>query len=417
MKCLSLSNSLESKENIQYVFSDRIANNVSVGEWGKFLGKHTLKTEYKRSNFYLTGDIVSFINEKLIQKKITPDDLNKFLPKQLTFGKHKDVYLYRFSSEFNNDKEAIKSIIRKKYGINSLEYNEIARTIYFNTELEEEDIVYIKILKEKENKILKLRLIITKKVRYTKNNKYTNKNEPKFEHSYFPIDIDFEERELIVKSIYKEYINIKDYKGNNVSKSIVESIMSSLGLNMIICKNSNQEALYNISKKLLNDVIKERSKSGLDELDKDINTLVSATQKKISAKLGIDINEPGLSKVNIYNEIKSVIENIVLPLILIETNTIEGLISYIKFRDRTAVNAVLKSQRRKDTLLDSTSYLNLRKSLNESKYVEKLRVFWNHEDVSLYYDANDDYSIQLHFYRHLFEEDLNNAIKRFKEFR
>ena len=260
-------------------------------------------------------------------------------------------------------------------------------------------------------------MIITKKVRYTKNNKYTNKNEPKFEHSYFPIDIDFEERELIVKSIYKEYINIKEYKGNNVSKSIVESIMSSLGLNMIICKNSNQEALYNISKKLLNDVIKERSKSGLDELNKDINTLVSATQKKISAKLGIDINEPGLSKVNIYNEIKSVIENIVLPLILIETNTIEGLISYIKFRDRTAVNAVLKSQRRKDTLLDSKSYLNLRKSLNESKYVEKLRVFWNHEDVSLYYDANDDYSIQLHFYRHLFEEDLNNAIKRFKEFR
>lgn len=414
---MGISSDVGKINNSQYIFTNRIAKNILEGNWGKFFGKHRIKSEYKNSEYYSKKDIVGFINEKIVEKKLKVDDINEFLPRQLTFGQHKCVYIYRFDSDFNNSKDGIIEVINEKYNIESLDYNELARTIYYNSEKEEQDIAYIKILEEKASKISRLRLIITKKVRYIENNKVTKKNESKFEQSYFPIDIDFEKNEIIIKSIKKDYINITDYKGHNVVKKIVQELSEMFLLNLKICKNSNQEALYKMSKDLLNDVIKEKGKSGLSELKGEISNLAKITQEKISSKLNIDIKNKDLSIENITEEITSVIENIVLPLMLIDTKTIDGLISYIKFRDKSAVNAVLKSKRRSDTLLDSDAYLNLRKSLNESRYVEKLRVLWNEDDTSLYYDANDEYSIELHFYKDLFEEDLINAINRFKEYR
>lgn len=258
---------------------------------------------------------------------------------------------------------------------------------------------------------------MVKKVRYTVKDIKSGKSENKYEQSYFPIDIDFESKQFMIKMMVKDYINITEYKGYNIAKKLAEEISEDFGLKFKICKNNNQQVLYNMSKKLLDDVIKEKGKAGLDELNSDIIRLAKETQKKISSKLNINISNQALSEKNITYEIKSVIENIILPLILIDAKTIDGLISYIKFRDKTAVNAVLRSQRRSDTLLDSNSYLNLRKSLNESKYVEKIRVLWNENNISLYYDASDEEYIEMHFYKELFEGDLNNEIIRFNRFR
>lgn len=414
---MSLLLEVEEKRNKHYVFSEKISKNLVQGNWSKFLGKYRVNTEYKRSEFYSKKDIVGFINQKIIQGTITWENINDFLPRQLSFGKHKSVFIYNFDKEFNNNKVSILKSLKDKYKISSLEYNELARTIYYNSDGEEQDIAYCKIINDNGDKIIKLRLIMVKKVRYTIKNKSTGKPENKFEQSYFPIDIDFENKQFIIKAMVKDYINITEYKGHNLVKSIAKEVTKVLGLNVTLCKNTNQELLYKMSKKLLDDVIKEKGKAGLDELNSDIVYLAKETQKKISSKLNIDINNQALSKENITYEITSVIENIILPLILIDTKTIDGLISYIKFRDKTAVNAVLRSQRRKDTLLDSNSYLNLRKSLNESKYVEKIRVLWNESNISLYYDARDEECIEMHFYKELFEEDLNNELKRFNTFR
>lgn len=414
---MSLLVEVKEKGNKHYVFSEKISKNLVKGKWSKFLGKYKINTEYKRSEFYSKKDIVGFINKKITDGIIKLEDINDFLPRQLSFGKHKSVFVYNFDKEFNNNEISVFNALKDKYKIDSLEYNELARTIYYDSDGEEQDIAYCKIINKNNDKIIKLRLIMVKKVRYTVKNKITGKPENKFEQSYFPIDIDFENRQFIIKAMVKDYINITEYKYNNVVKSIAEEVTKILRINITLCKNTNQELLYKMSKKLLDDVIKEKGKAGLNELNSDILQLAGETQKKISSKLNIDINNKALSIENITYEITSVIENIILPLILIDTKTIEGLISYIKFRDKTAVNAVLRSQRRKDTLLDSNSYLNLRKSLNESKYVEKIRVFWNESNISLYYDARDEQCIEMHFYKELFEEDLNNELNRFNKFR
>lgn len=414
---MNLVGNIVNDSNSVYRISERVSKNITLGNWRKFLGKHRINTEYKNSKYYANKDIVSFINDKVVEGTIESKDLNEFLPKYLSFGRHKSVFLYSFDKEFNNSKVNILSLLNNKFNINSLDYNESARVIYYYKEEEEQDIVYSKILKESEEKILRLRLIITQKVRYNERNKVTNKFEEKFEHSYFPIDIDFEKRQFIIKAINKEYINIKKYKPQNLAKSIAQLIANILNLKFVICRNTNQELLYKMSKKLLDDIIREKGKAGLEELDSEILKLSQETRSKISRKLNIDEKNKAISIENISYEIRSVIENIVLPLILIDTKSIEGLISYIKFRDKTAVNAVLKSQRRSDTLLDSKSYLNLRRSLNESKYAEKIRVLWNNNEVSLYYDARDEECMEMHFYKELFEGDLDNEIKRFNRFR
>ncbi|MDR5588536.1 hypothetical protein [Clostridium aquiflavi] len=393
-----------------YLFDNTIAVNIYSGDFDKLLTNLKLRGQYLASKYYPQKKIVDFINDKVISGEIKKEDLNKFLPNKLSYGKHKQVFYYKFKESFNfdNSLKGVLDILSRNYRVSTLEYNELASTYYLYEKGENEDIGYIKILKENKKKILKLRVIVVKKV------KYRDRNIDKFENSYFPIDIDFENNYLIIKSLVKDYIKDPNYKGENIANKLAKKFLQIFNLSNIEDKSGNQEILYNMCNKLLNEVIEKISKLGMEDIDDDINKLAIITKNKIKNKLSVEEQ-----KLQCFDEltfqIRNIIENMIVPLCLIDNKQIEGLISYIKFRDKTAVKAVLKTRRRKETLLDSEAYLNLRQTLKKSRYIQKIRVLWNKEDISLYYDATRDECVEIHFYRKVSREDVEYAIRKFEE--
>lgn len=397
-------------QNDIYLFHRSIAANIYATEFDKFLTNKQLKGTYLSSEYYAKRNIVDFINEKIIENRINKADIDNFLPQQLSFGKHKQVFYYKFNSKYDNSNKSIKDNINFKFGIKSLDYNILSTAYYTSMDKEDEELVYIKVLKEDEDKILKLRIIFVKKV------KYKDKNIDKHENSYFPIDIDFENNFIIVKSIIKDYIKIKDYKDNVLAIDYAKKIISVFNLHIIENKSGNQAVLYNMCNKLLDKVISEISKLGMEDLDNFIEKFSTNIKNEIEKKLAIPITKTG-ALYEIQPQVKNIIENIIVPLILIDNKQIDGLISYIKFRDRTAVKAVLKTKRRNETLLDSEAYLNLRETLKKSNYVQKIRVLWNEKELSLYYDASRDDCVEFHFYRKILKADVDYAIRKFEEHR
>lgn len=400
----------EVKTESVYLFSNTIAVNIYGGDFDKLLTNLKLRGQYLGSQYYPQRKIVDFINDKIIKGEIKKEDLNKFLPNKLSYGKHKQVFYYRFKESFNFDNSinGILDILNQNYKISTLDYNKLATTYYLYENGENEDIGYIKVLKQSQEKILKIRLIIIRKVKYQDGNIY------KFENSYFPIDIDFENNYFIVKAAVKDYIKNSDYKGENIAIELAKKISKIFHLSIIEDKSGNQEILFNMCNKLLNEVIEKISKLGMEDIDEDIKKLETITKNKIKSKLNIE--EQKLQSFDeLTFQIKNIIENMIVPLCLVDNKQIEGLISYIKFRDKTAVKAVLKTRRRKETLLDSEAYLNLRQTLKKSKFIQKIRVFWNQEDISLYYDATRDECVEIHFYRKVLKEDVEYAIRKFEQ--
>lgn len=397
-------------QNNIYLFHRSIAANIYSTEFDRFLTDKKLRGTYLASEYYAKRNIVDFINEKIIEKEIDKNDINNFLPKQLSFGKHKQVFYYKFKSGYDNTVKSVSDNINLRFGIKSMDYNELANAYYREIDGEDENLAYVNVLKEDNNKVLKLRLIFVKKV------KYKDGNVEKYENSYFPIDIDFESNYFVIKSMIKDYINLKEYKSNTLAQEYAKKIISMLNLQVIEDKSGNQTVLYNMCNKLLDKVISEVSKLGMKDLDSLIEGFAETIKEEIKKKLSMPIKTTGALN-EIKPQVKNIIENIIVPLILIDNKQIDGLISYIKFRDRTAVKAVLKTKRRNETLLDSEAYLNLRETLKKSNYVQKIRVIWNEKELSLYYDASRDECVEFHFYRKILKADVDYAIKRFEEHR
>lgn len=417
------------KVNSEFIFHSSISKNVYDGAWMDFLGKLKKKEEFKRSK----KKINEYINDMVVTGKLSHEKLNLFLLDEIFYGLHKDVLIYRFNNDELLVEDEVVEILENNFKRGNLRYNELDRTVFIKEGSVDEDLAAIETeINEVTKQITKVKLVFVKKVKYTtKENKMDYGKSVKIEipheeNSYIPIELDFIEKRLIVKSAPKTRIKKADYKGVNLSQYFANRVIKSFGLELISHQLKYQKTLHNMCEELLEDVIKEKCKYEISEFDSIICDEVKKFEDKFKA-LGINIKElkdqvKTKNVFDIHNQISSMIENVVISKILIEAmkskEGLEGIISYIKFKDRTAVNTVLKTMCRKDTLLDSQAYLDLRKTLQQSKLVEKIRVVWfkKKEEIQLSYDCKHMMYIHIHFYERLFKGDLKYAIERIEDF-
>lgn len=422
-----------SKEEKIFILHGEISNNIYADAWHKFLTSRRKDAEFKRSG----KSINEYVSLLIMNDVITLTELNEFLFKEIFFGMHRDVLLYSISNTVSYSIEKIQEIISEKFGKSSCDYNELARTVFLNQDSSyKDDLASIKLQYSKEGeKIEKIKLIFAKRMRYTIEKKQRDKDgvETKvstyhYENSYFPIEIDLTNRNVTVKYSPKTYLDSSTNKNLHVAKSYIYKVLSAFEIEIGSYQTIYQQALYNMCNVLLEDVIKKKSVYELSEMNDIINSFVVETETKMS-ELKIDISilnnalsEKSRSTFNIKQQVSNIIENIIITKILTEASDnsegVDGLISYIKFKDRSAVNAVLKTQKRRETLLDSQSYLDLRRTLKECSYVEKLTVIWfrNKDELQLKYETNNMMYLSIHFYERLFEEELMYAIRRFEAF-
>ncbi|WP_315110207.1 hypothetical protein [Clostridium intestinale] len=365
-------------------------------------------------------------------KVISHSELNEFLFKELSYGYHKDVLLYKFNNNSVYEEEILE-ILEEKFNTPDLNYNQIDRIVFKEGISSREKLAAVKVITDEDTgEVERINLIFVKFVQYTTienkidYGKKIKKEEVHRENSYFPVEINFKTKEMIVKSAPKARINKSEYKGVKISENIAGNIINYFNLEVISYQFQYQKALYNMCKTLLEDVIKEKCKYEISVFD---DIIYNQTKEIESTFNSLDINVNELKKQikakNVFDiniQISNMIENIVISKILIEAmknkDGLEGIISYIKFKDRTSVDTVLKTDKRKNTLLDTQVYLDLRKTIQQSKLAERIRIVWfnNNEEIQLAYDTKKLMYIHIHFYEKLFEGDLRYAINRINDF-
>lgn len=399
----------------RYILPKGIYINTFVDIWKKIIEDNDLISEYKSSK----KDYFDFINNCLLEQKIESEEVNNALDEELSYGKHKHIQMYNIQNEELSE-EKLLNMVKEYYGIKTLKYNKLAYTYEWNDATSLDTIAYISILDKGDRGIVnKFRIIFVKKVFY-------KENEIKhYENSYFPIDIDFENNTMLVKYYDKGYL-LADQRGEVIAQYYADRITTLLNIKYTTSKQTMyQRALYNICDHILNSVICEKSKLVVGDLDAIVKDVTNYIEDKIEEAFDIKKLHEKYKK-NVFDtrqQVYKIIENIAISKVIIESksdeySSVNGLISYITYKERGLVRTVIRNPKRDENLLDSQSYLSLRIILEESKYIEVLKMIWksNNKNLSIKYDASKWQYMLIKFYKKYDKGDLVYALRQLYHF-
>ena len=410
--------------NSIYVLPYGIYKNTYKDVWENFLSKKKLLKEYmeSRSKSHVGIDYIDFINEKLSIGVIKRDDISKVLESSLTFGKHKNIQIYDLNIKNNYFKDEFISDLNSKYDVED-NYNELAR-LYEYGEEKLDTLAYFKIISQNDNIVEYVRFIFVKKVKVESKDMHD-----KYENSYFPVDIDFKNKKMLVKYYEKEYLT-GEYRGEIIANNYAQSLVNTFDIDFEVSKQTKyQKALYDICDNILNNVINERSRMILNNIDDIVKNISKELEDGLKENIDVkQLNEKYNKNIfDINHQMYKLIENICISKIIYESDneeisSIEGLISYITYKESSSVRAVIKNPKKTENLLDSQSYLNLRNVLDETKYIEEIKVLWNKNindkvrKISVKYDATKIQYISIKLYYKYTEEDLEYVRQKFDSF-
>lgn len=398
--------------NTYFIFSKAISNNVHKGAFAKYLGNKAYST-YTNSGL----GIDEFITQMVQNGEIDKQELNEFLFYELFYGMHKHTYIRKidqFLIDLTNEKN-IEMILNNNYGIQDSNYNSICHTTFKISDIKKDGVAAVKIIKDEQERILKIRLIYVEYIQ----KKYKSGNS--YENSYIPIEINLEKNIVITKVAPKTKLVDPTKEPDELEKWSTDQCLRHFGIKKLTFGHGHKEILYNISQKLTDEVI---SKMSAERMQK-ISQVVESSAKEILKNIEIANIELRLKENNIFNlneQMFKLVEHIVIADILykakIEKSGLEGIISYIKFRDCGFVNATIKAQKRRDSLFGSDAYFGLRNSINNSKELEKLRAVWynNLNELLILYDASDINVLFIKFYEKLTEGDFYYGLEKYETF-
>lgn len=405
-----------------YVLPSSIFKNTYIDVWKKFISDKKLNQRYKQCN----KELLDFINECIQEGLISREEIDDLLFDALSFGKHKVVNVYNLEINKKYNEEQLLNCLRQSYEIENVDYNELARTYNVSANTVLNALAAVKILdKFSDGKIKRIRLIFVKKVEFVDGNSRTVR-----ENSYFPLDIDFDNKELIVKYYDKDYLN-GEYRGEYLANNYADIITHLLDIEYSYSGQTKyQRGLYNICNDILNSLINDTASgmiNNIDEVvDKASDILIKDLTPNIDSEELYNIYHKGVFNIN--EQIRELIENICISKTIYESGDIKicskaGLISHITYREPGSVRAVLGNKKKIDNLVDSQSYLKLRSILKETKYIEAIKMIWKmklednkYKDISVKYDASKIHFISLKLYWKYSEEDLIYVKQRFFDF-
>lgn len=401
---------------INYKLPKRIYNNTFVDVWEELLKEKGLMKDYKIAQ----ESILSFINASIESGLINKDDINRSLKKALLFDKQKDIQIYNLNIDKIYDKDEILRLINKRFNIDKIPYNNLADTYSINID-EYEDIGYVEILEENSNgKVEKLRLIFAKQMKYS-----TKEESDVLDNSYFPIDIDFKSKRMIVKYYNKNHLK-GDLRGEGIAYKYANDIIDIFNIELGNSEQTlYQRGLYNICNHILNNVINEKSNLILENIEELVNDFSKNIKEKLLPNVDTDrlLQEYERDVFNVNKQINKLIENICISKVIHEANdrnimSVDGIISHITYKEAGNVKATLQKPSKIQNLVDSQSYLNLRTVLDEKKFIQEIKMIWNTGDIhiSLRYDASKKEYISIKFYRKYGDEDLTYAMQKWEEF-
>lgn len=398
-------------ENI-FVLQKSITNNISGESLSNFLRTTKTREEYTESG----KGKEEFISEMVNEGKISIEELNDFLYKELFYGKHKNNYIRKFSSsEVNLESEQeIVAAIEKRFKIKGSNTNYIA-TNYFSPGEEKEELPLFKIKKDSLGKIKKIHFIFSEKVKiYDGESKIT-------EHSYFPVEVNIDKKIMITRAARKEKMVNDTQKYEVLQEKYSQIVIELLGLTTEIYTN-HKEIVYKIMVHLVNQIFAKMC----ENKPKGIKPLVKESCAAIINELNIenfDIKKEQSNIFDIEGNINRLIDHMLISNILYKVDIneklsgVDGVITYLRFNDGTNLQAILHGENYQKAIYDSEAFMGLRSTIDNVQEIREANILWYKDKnvIRVKYETSSPQYLLIFFYKLFDKGDFEYALRKYEE--
>lgn len=396
-----------------FLLSPLITRNFDQKTKKHFLSQYRLYNEYVRSNkqFHI------FIQENIQDGKIKQQDLAEYLFEDLLYGNQRLIYMYElfsYNKDYHDQTELLQRLQSYYSYVDSLNYNQILFQPY-NNDIKE--LVAVKIsLAINSTKIQKIVLIFSEKCTVS------NKDGQHSEFSYITVEIDYTKKLLFIKVKPKSRVNEESQKPTELAERYFNKVTKILGLKFDDFKNIHRSTLCNMNIELYQQIYNRMVKTQPEEIDLFIrNTADSIIQKIGIADYDIKVTENNVF--NIHDTLQKMVEHVLISNILYESTIegnledVDGFVTYIKFSDGTNISARLRSEQYIEPIFASEAFMALRSSIENSKQISELKIYWLNKfsGLRVSYNAMDSQCLEILLYKHHNKGEFEYAVSQYKE--
>lgn len=395
------------------VVSSKITDNIRKEKQTDFLKKQNLLVEYTRSGLKFNIFVQNMINEEKLSVKQVQD----FFFGDLFYSYQRDTYIYNvsdFDEQYVTEKGFLKRIQQYYSYVDANRYNDILQII---GNIEEKQLVAVKVSYGYDMKSIgKVELLFGKK------NPVYKKGGIKDTISYIPVEWDIIKKQIVIKVAPRRRPVNPECKPENLSKKILKKMKDIFEIKTQPFECIHKETICEMSKDLYMQIYNKmvsKKPRGIDTYIKDI----SGGLKKILKIEAIELKATINNVFNIEDNLKKNIENIMMADVMYEMKNgsyegIEGVVTYLKFKDGKHISARLKGENCCDPIFDSETYMALRSAIENAQQIQRLAVVWLEEfdKLRVTYDATDDECLNIHFYKNLSSEEFEYALREYREY-
>lgn len=397
-----------------------IIDNVEASYIETYLGKKGFKrTEDERG-----VQLEEWINTLINDEKIDMNSFEEFLFNELFLGKRKLIRIYQLDN-INKIKyiEDWQDILEERYGVTEFNFNDILGT-RVNRQVNRK-IAAVHYKENEKGEITRLQILFVCYVEIDDKNGYRDSC------AYIPVDIDFLQRKMILKAWNRNGV-IEQYRADALTDSVKNTMSSVFGVMTTDYKIKHKKVLYNMSKGLVDLVYNKIPAFGQISL---VQKYVDDFEQLVLGGLPIvnlSEDENGRKMIpqgvmEFSDEIKKAIERLAISDYFFDRSYdeiwnmgIEAIIAKIKFNDSENILASLSGEDSEKPIFCSKTFMYLKKSMEDSKLVEKLWVVKKRRRgaLNIRYDAtNEEYlGVLIRFGVRYTDEDLNEAMEIYKEY-
>ncbi len=350
----------------------------------------------KRSEEEREVPIDTWVNNLIDEHNIDIDSFEEFLFEELFMGKRKLMRIYRLDSI----KKIIyledwQEVMLRKYGISSFDFNAILDT-HVNIN-EQRKVAAIHHEENEKGELVRLQILFVCFVQVNDENGHRDSR------AYIPVDIDFVKKIMILKAWNRHGV-VEKYRADTLTEHIKRILSLTFNVKTKNFMIRHKQVLYSMSKGLVEHVYNNiPAFKQIAELQNDIDEFEQLVFSKLPI-INVRDTEEGKKDIphgimEFSDEIKKALERLAISDYFFDRNYdeiwnmgIDAIIARIKFNDKENILTSLSGEDSDKPIFCTKTYMYLKKSMEDSKLVEKLWVVKSRSKgtLNIRYDASED---------------------------
>ena len=402
-----------------------INKSVVVNVEASYIETYLNQTGFKRKDEEAGIDIVDWVNSLMESEKLNQKIFEEFLFRELSMGKRKAIRIYNIDSVKNiKYPEDWLPILIEKYAIDSLNFSNI-----LDTRVDRENIRKIAAIHSDENEkgeLVRIQILFVCFFQVDEGNGIRDTC------GYIPVDIDFIKKQMTLKAWNRQGVVDENYRAKGLMDHIEHIMALTFNVHIRQYMIRHKQVLYQMSKGLVDNIYnKVPAFNQISELEKAIKEFEQSALTTLPLLHVIEDSKGHRSipkgVMEVADELHKALERLVIGDYFFDKSFdeiwnmgVDAIIARIKFNDSENVLTSLSGEESEKPIFCTKTFMYLKKSMEDSKLVEKLWVVKSRfkGKLNVRYDASDErfLGILIRSGIRYTEEDLETALEIYKKY-